>query len=219
MTVNRAIVATLAVLLCGVTGLRAQDPGAEELWDYTIPEGTEFKLQLHTTVNTKTSKEGDRVLSTLLDPVIVEDAEVLPRGLRVDGHVGEVTPARRKGRGGWLTILFDTVELSSGEKMSLIGSLTEVFATEGSRVPEIGLEGDLKAGKTSIWKRMTIFTAAAAGGAAVGPGTAVMTGVAGLITAIVFPKGKNVSLQAGSVVGMRLDRDLTVSLAQAPEFE
>ena len=219
MTVNRAIVATLAVLLCGVTGLRAQDTGAEELWDYTIPEGTEFKLQLHTTVGTKTSKEGDRVLATLLDPVIVEDAEVLPRGLRVDGHVGEVTPARRKGRGGWLTILFDTVELSSGEKISLIGSLTEVFATEGSRVPEIGLEGDLKGGKTSIWKRMTIFTAAAAGGAAVGPGTAVMTGVAGLITAIVFPKGKNVSLQAGSVVGMRLDRDLTVSLAQAPEFE
>ena len=219
MTLNRAIVAALAVLLCGVTGLRAQDTGADELWDYTIPEGTEFKLQLHTTVNTKTSKEGDRVMATLLDPVIVEDAEVLPRGLRVDGHVGEVTPARRKGRGGWLTILFDTVELSSGEKVSLLGSLTEVFATEGSRVPEIGLEGDLKGGNTSIWKRMTIFTAATAGGAAVGPGTAVMTGVAGLITAIVFPKGKNVSLKAGSVVGMRLDRDLTVSLAQAPEFE
>ena len=219
MTVKQAIVAMMAALLWALPGLRAQDTEAEELWDYTIPEGTEFKLQLHTTVATKTSKEGDRVLATLLDPVIVEDAEVLPRGLRVDGHVGEVSPARRKGRAGWLTILFDTVELSSGEKVSLIGSLTEVFATEGSRVPDIGLEGDLKGGGTSIWKRMTIFTGAAGGGALVGPRTAIMTGVVGLITAIVLPKGKNVSLQAGSVVGMRLDRDLTVSLTQVPEFE
>ena len=76
MTVKQAIIAMMAALLWALPGLRAQDTEAEELWDYTIPEGTEFKLQLHTTVATKTSKEGDRVLATLLDPVIVEDAEV-----------------------------------------------------------------------------------------------------------------------------------------------
>ncbi len=219
MAVKRAIIMMMAALLLILPGVHAQDTEVEELWDYTIPEGTEFKLQLHTTVSTSNSKEGDRVLTTLLDPVIVEDAEVLPRGLRVDGHVGEVTSARRKGRAGWLTILFDTVELSSGEKVSLIGSLTEVFATEGDRVPDIGLEGDLIGETASLWKRMSIFSAATAGGAAVGVGTAIMTGVGGLITAIVLPKGGNVSLQAGSVVGMRLDRDLTVSLTQVPDFE
>jgi len=67
-----------------------QQPNADE---YTIPEGTEFKLQLHTTVNSKTTKAGDRVISTLVDPVSVEDTDVLSKGLRVDGHVGEAKAA------------------------------------------------------------------------------------------------------------------------------
>src|SRR5262245_55128552 len=71
------------------------EPETEE---WTIPEGTEFKLQLHSTVNSKSSKAGDRVLTTLIDPVAVEDREVLPKGVRIDGHVMEVKPAARKGK-------------------------------------------------------------------------------------------------------------------------
>jgi hypothetical protein len=94
--------------------LVAQQPAASETEEWTIPEGTEFKLQLHTTVNSKTAKAGDRVLTTLLDPVSVEDRDVLPKGVRIDGHLGEVKAARRKGKGGYLYIVFDTVELPSG---------------------------------------------------------------------------------------------------------
>src|SRR2546428_8340917 len=50
----------------------AQSPDVDEV---TIPEGTEFKLQLHTTINSRTSKAGDRILTTLLDPVAVEDRD------------------------------------------------------------------------------------------------------------------------------------------------
>ncbi len=95
--------------------------------EITIPEGTEFKLQLHTTLNSKSSKVGDRILTTLIDPVAVEDQDVLSKGVRVDGHVGEVRAAARKGKGGFLTIVFDTVELPNGQKVAIIGSLTEVF--------------------------------------------------------------------------------------------
>ena len=209
--------------LPGLPVLRAQssDPSdADELWDYVIPEGTEFKLQLHTTVHTKKSKEGDRVIATLVDPVVVEDADVLPRGLRIDGHVDEVVPAQRKGRKGWLTIVFDTVELPSGEKVTILGSLTEVFATEGKHFPDVGLEGEIKGKGAPIWLRLPIFVLPPAGAVAGGhPIAAVGVGVASLITAIVLPKGRNISLAAGSVVGMRLDRDLTVSLAVSPDYE
>ena len=207
---------TFAVFLPGALPAQTND---EDLWDYTIPEGTEFKLQLHTTVHTKKSKEGDRVIATLVDPVVVEDADVLPRGLRIDGHVGEVLPARRKGKGGWLTIIFDTVELPGGEKISILGSLTEVFATEGKDFPDVGLEGEIKGGGAPVWKRISIFGLATAGGIYAGTATGIVGGIAGLITAIVLPKGKNVSLSAGSVVGMRLDRDITISLALPPDYE
>ncbi|MBI1983364.1 MAG: hypothetical protein HYS61_04110, partial [Acidobacteria bacterium] len=52
----------LAMLLAGVVALNglpvlaAQDTTSDEMEEYTVPEGTEFKLQLHTTVNSKTSK-------------------------------------------------------------------------------------------------------------------------------------------------------------------
>src|SRR5437016_3427361 len=88
--------------------------------EYVIPEGTEFKLSLHTTISSKLSRPGDRVLCTLIDPVPVEDTEVLGRGLRIDGHLGEVQSARHRGKGGLLTIVFDTVELPSGEKISIL---------------------------------------------------------------------------------------------------
>jgi len=99
-----------------------QQGTSSETEEWTIPEGTEFKLQLHSTVNSRTSKAGDRVLATLIDPVAVEDREVLPRGARVDGHIGEVKSAGRKGKGGYLYIVFDTVELPNAEKVSIVGS-------------------------------------------------------------------------------------------------
>src|SRR5208282_5378794 len=113
----------LLMFLCLAVGFmsvlaHAQDevtPTTDEN-ESVVPEGTEFKLQLHTTLNSKSSKAGDRVLTTLLDPVAVEDQDVLPKGLRIDGHVGEVREAGHRGKGGYLTIVFDTVELPNGEK-------------------------------------------------------------------------------------------------------
>ena len=35
------------------------NPNVDEI---TVPEGTEFKLQLHTTINSSTSKAGDRIM-------------------------------------------------------------------------------------------------------------------------------------------------------------
>ena len=96
----------------------ADNPNVDEI---TVPEGTEFKLQLHTTLNSSTSKAGDRIMCTLIDPVAVEDRDVLSKGVRIDGHVGESRAAGRKGKGGLLTIVFDTVELPNGQKVAILG--------------------------------------------------------------------------------------------------
>ena len=183
--------------------------GQDEL---TIPEGTEFKLQLHTSVSSKTSKAGDRVLTTLIDPVAVEDREVLPKGVRIDGHVGEVKEAGRKGKGGYLYVVFDTVELPNGEKVAIVGSLTEIFSSEGGEDSTVGVEGELKGRGPSRKKQAAIIGVGTAAGAAGGISTAIAAGAGSVLAAVLLPRGKQAALTAGSLVGMRLDRDVTFNL-------
>ena len=189
-----------------------QEAAAPEVSEVTVPEGSEFKLQLHTTIDSKTSKAGDRVLATLLDPVAVEDRDVLQKGLRIDGHVGEVKGAGRRGKGGYLTISFDTVELPSGEKLALMGSLTEVFSSEGGGNPSVGPEGELKGGGASRKTQLAIIGGSAAAGAAGGLVPGIAAGAGGAVAAFILPRGKQATLTAGSLVGMRLDTDLIITV-------
>ncbi|HEV2350365.1 MAG TPA: hypothetical protein VG028_11025 [Terriglobia bacterium] len=213
------------MMMAGAAGvLPGQDSASKDsatptTEEYTIPEGTEFKLQLHTSINSKTSKAGDRVMTTLIDSVAVEDQEVLAKGLRIDGHIGEVKAAGRKGKGGYLTIVFDTLEMPNGEKVAILGSLTEVFSSEGASDPTVGPEGDLKGHGPSIKKRAAIVIAPAAAGAAAGIGPGIAAAAAGIAAAWILPHGKQAALEAGSLIGMRLDQDVTLSLATPPPSE
>ena len=206
----------LALLTAGSLMLSLASPffaqDTSNIDEITIPEGTEFKLQLHTAINSKTTKAGDRILTTLIDPVAVEDRDVLSKGVRVDGHVGEVRPAARKGKGGFLTIVFDTVELPNGQKVAILGSLTEVFSSESGSDPNVGPEGELKGHGASRKEQAVVILAPVAIGAAMGPGTAIALGAAGVMAAVLIPRGKQAALAAGSLVGMRLDRDVTLEL-------
>jgi hypothetical protein len=205
----------LALVVAAVPAvLQAQTSLAEAQNQYWIPEGTEFKLALHTTVSSKKSKKGDIVFTTLLEPVYVEDQEVLPKGVRVDGRVQEVHGAAHRGKGGQLYVLFNTLTLPDGQKVAITGSLTEVFASKnGDDNSTVDAEGDLKGGGPSKVKRIIVFGApTAAGVAAGGIGVGIAAGVGGALAAYFLPKGKQAELPTGSLIGMRLDRDLTITL-------
>jgi hypothetical protein len=202
----------IASMVAPLFAQQEENPSVDEI---TVPEGTEFKLQLHSTVNSSTSKAGDRIMCTLIDPVAVEDRDVLPKGVRIDGHVGESRPAGRKGKGGYLTIVFDTVELPNGQKVAILGSLTEVFSSESGSDPNVGPEGELKGKGPNRKEQALLIVAPAAVGAVGGIGTAIALGSAGVMTALFLPKGKQASLAAGSLVGMRLDRDVTLVIPSA----
>lgn len=210
------------LMMVGAAGaLWAQDSASKDsdssaTEDYTIPEGTEFKLQLHSSINSKTSKAGDRVMTTLIDSVAVEDQEVLAKGLRIDGHIGEVKAAGRRGKGGYLTIVFDTLEMPNGEKVAILGSLTEVFSSEGGSDPTVGVEGDLKGHGPSIKERAAIVLVPTAVGAAAGIGPGIAAAAGGVAAAILIPHGKQAALEAGSLIGMRLDQDVTITLPTTP---
>jgi hypothetical protein len=205
--------ATVALLAQDNASKDSATPAAQE---YTIPEGTEFKLQLHTAINSKTSKAGDRVVTTLIDAVAVEDQEVLAKGLRIDGHIGEVKAAGRRGKGGYMTIVFDTLEMPNGEKVAILGSLTEVFSSEGGSDPTVGAEGDLKGRGASIKERAAMVIIPTAAGAAIGTGPGIAAAAGGIAAAMLIPHGKQAALAAGSLIGMRLDQDVTISLTSPP---
>lgn len=197
----------------GVLTPQDQQALQNSLNEITIPEGTEFKLQLHTSINSKSSKIGDRVITTLIQPVSVEDVTVLHKGVRVYGHVSDVKHAGRHGKGGYLAIQFDSIEMPNGEKVAILGSLTEIFSSVENGSLNVGAEGDLKGGGASHKSQLAIFaapTAAAAAAGGLGPGIAV--GVASGVAAILIPKGKQAVLLAGSLIGMRLDEDVTLNL-------
>ena len=177
--------------------------------EFSIPEGTPFKLRLHTTISSKSSRIGDRVLTTLVDPVAVEDTDVLPPGLRIGGNVTEVEPAGRRGKSGCLSIAFDSLELPKGEKVPILGSLTEVFFIGSDGNGRVSSEGFCGSG-ASRKMQAVIVAGAAAAGASGGAAPGVASGMVGALLAYLLPRGKAAALSAGSVLGMRLDRELAV---------
>jgi hypothetical protein len=214
---------TALILACASVPLQAQqvqgtlspqDQAAlqESLNQITIPEGTEFKLQLHTSISSKTSKVGDRIIATLIQPVSVEDTTVLRKGLRVFGHVSQVKHAGRHGKGGYLALQFDSIEMPNGEKVAILGSLTEVFSSAENGSLNVGPEGELKGGGASHKEQLGIFLAPTAAAAAGGLGPGIAVGVASGVAAILIPKGKSAVLLAGSLLGMRLDEDVTLNV-------
>src|SRR5579875_1337548 len=125
----------------------------------------------------------------------------------------EFKQAGHRGKGGYLAIQFDNITMPNGEKVAILGSLTEVFSSAENGSENVGPEGDLKGGGPSHKKQLAMFaapTAAAAVAGGLGPGIAV--GVASGLAAILIPKGKQATLLAGSLIGMRLDEDVTVNL-------
>jgi len=184
-----ALLTACSLLGSLVTPLLAQqqeeNPNVDEI---TVPEGTEFKLQLHTTINSNSSKAGDRIMCTLIDPVAVEDRDVLPKGVRIDGHVGESRPSGRRGKGGLLTIVFDTVELPNGQKVAILGSLTEVFSSESGSDPNVGPEGELKGKGANRKYQALLIVAPAVAGAGAGIGGAIGLGATGILMALFLPK-------------------------------
>jgi Bacterial conjugation TrbI-like protein len=209
-------VLTLALAMAALPIIvRAQTSLAEAQNQHWLPEGTEFKLVLHTKINSKTSKKGDVVITTLFDPIYSEDDEViLPKGIRVDGRVQEVHAAAHRGKGGQLYVLFNSLTLPDGQKLAITGSLTEVFGSGNSGgSSSVDAEGDLKGGGPGKAQRIILFGApTAAGVAAGGVGVGIAAGVGGALAAYFLPKGKQAELPSGSLIGMRLDRDLTITV-------
>ena len=162
----------------------------------TVPEGATLPLVLETAISSETSQSGDRVVARLAEDVRVGEKVVVPAGSEVSGRVTTAVPSGRVKTRARLAFDFDTLVLKGREYSIGAGPL------------------DITAGDTHNKDAATIGIGAGAGaiigaiakggkGAAIG---AIIGGAAG--TGVVLTnKGKEVELDAGARVTVRLVRE------------
>jgi hypothetical protein len=161
-----------------------------------IPVGQELDVRLQTPLSSATATPEQRFETTTVVDLKQGDAVLVPAGSKVRGVVSSVDKAGRVDRSGRLTLAFDQLEVS-GRTYPMRGMATEVFESKGIReeaktVGTAGAVGAIVGGIIGGVKGALI-------GAAVGSG--------GVIAAT---EGKDVELQPGTMVRIRLDEPVRV---------
>lgn len=230
----------LALFVLIVPNLQAQTPTTpsipppQEQPKFIIPEGTQLQLSMRESVSSKLSEVGDEVLAVLRKDVVVNGELLLREGTEVIGRVTLVKPAKRPLKGGLLHLSFDRIRFDNGLERKLVAIVQS--ASDFARDEKIkgNGEGTLKGGKSGGDVLRNVGTAAGIGmGAATiiiladrsggfGPfgvgglsgGSAAAAGsvVGGsMVAGILLTKGKEVRLEPGTVVRLKLERALLLN--------
>jgi len=190
---------------------RAETPPPGE---FTVRSRTRIPLSLISSLDTKHSKEGDRVnLETRL-PVSIDGRIVIPRGSFVTGTVIRITtPGRGHGKGE-LTIRFETLTLPNGITRAIQSAVAGADGAVGAVDRESGkISGERNAGDDARTADGRANAGAAAGslaGAVTGAGSQVgwVAGAAAGAASVLVSRGPDVALRPGTILEMTLDRDL-----------
>jgi len=141
-----------------------------------IPAGTELTLALDTTLSSETSHAGDTFSATVVEPIVIENREVIRAGSTIEGTVTDATPAKRGAGEATLALSFGALRLASGYHTSIVGSFQEVSASKKGR--NAAVIGGSAAGGALLGRILGKDTRSTVIGAIVGGGigTAVLVG-------------------------------------------
>ena len=182
-----------------VRRLRADIDASNELGirraDGRVPVGTELSVRLEEPLSSATATEEDRFSATVDRPVRIGDDIVVPAGSELRGIIRRSQPAERPQRPGRLELDFDALYVDGRRvdvRTSVIALEDEEAASDAKRKAGIGavlggVVGGLLKGRT---------------GALVG----VLLGGG----AIVAQRGEDVELPAGTILTVRLEREVAL---------
>jgi hypothetical protein len=167
--------------------------------EFTLPVGTTLPVELTTTVASDVSEVEDTVRATLRHAVTVDGQEVLPTGTELAGHV---TEAERSGRvKGRARVGFRFTSLRYDDERLPVRTdpiAQEAEATKGEDATKIGIG----AGAGAVIGAVVGGKSGAAKGAAIG-------GAAGT-GAVMATRGKEVRLEPGTEISVRLASPLAI---------
>ena len=177
----------------GTTGSTRQQPAqVESSRRGEIPVGQELDVRLQTPLSSATATPEQRFETTTAVDLLQGDAVLVPAGSKIRGVVSSVDKAGRVDRSGRLTLAFDQITVN-GREYPIRAMATDIFESKGIReeaktVGTAGAVGAIVGGIIGGVKGALI-------GAAVGAG--------GVVAAT---EGKDVDLQPGTMIRIRLDQ-------------
>jgi hypothetical protein len=187
---------------------------------YTLPQNQYFRLRMNQTLNSGTSRVGDRFQATVVTPVYVSGVEVVPAGSIVEGRVIAVSPARTRGREGQLAVQFDAVVVPDGTSHQLEGALTEL---QDTRAGKVDAENEVT-GNSSDKRNVAYVGGGTVGGAVLGgaigggkgAGIGAIIGAGAGVAGVMLTKGNEAELRSGTEIGMVTVRPITFTVRADP---
>lgn len=95
--------------------------------DYQVPAGTALVVRLRTTLDSASGQVDDPIRATLLDAVVQNGAELIPKGSTLHGKVTEVQAASKQNRIGHVAIAFNVIEHSETRSVATIQTQSTPF--------------------------------------------------------------------------------------------
>lgn len=177
-------------------------PAAPVAKNYTVPAGTSISVQLPAAITTKTAKVGDRISANLTNDLVIDGKTVAKAGALMQGSVTQVVSGSNTiGGTPTLGLTFDNLTFADGGDRPVNARVTQVSEKSDKGGDTAKIAGGAVAGGVIghqiSHKNGAIFGALI--GAAAGTAAAKKT-------------GKEVSLPAGTVVGLTLDSPVTVTM-------
>ncbi|PYY00988.1 MAG: hypothetical protein DMG62_19515 [Acidobacteria bacterium] len=188
-----------------VLNQRNQGPSAPNV----IPADTQFEIQLKDTLDTAKDSPGKKFKAKLAQDLVAPDGTRIPMGSEVKGHVSDV----ESGLHSRLLLSFDEIKTKHGW-VPLAATVAGVPGEHGVQ-SETGPEGEIKHAKVDSRREIESAAAGAAIGAiagvAAGGGKGAAIGAAaggGLGAGVGLLTGRNIRLNKGQALDLRLDRDI-----------
>jgi hypothetical protein len=165
--------------------------------EMTLPEATEIQVRLEEPLSSATARVEDRVEATVAMPVRERGRVVIPAGTRVRGVVRDVERAQRPARGGRLELTFDSIYLDDRTRTRLYARVVSLRES---------MDRGEKAEKAGIGAVLGGVLGTILGGKK----GAIIGVVIGGTGGVAASKGEDVSLPAGTIVALSLEKPLTV---------
>src|SRR5205085_4168836 len=211
------LVAALAATLSVAAAAQQHRPryGSRQTADgsWTVPESTVISVRMDTTLTSKSSHVGDRFTATVSVPVYVNGERVIPAGATVEGHVTQVTPARRPARSGTIAVEFDDLVLPDGTRLALDASLTSEDPDTRRQIDDENRVSGRNDRRTGVFVGGGGVVGAVLGAIGGGAKGAVIGGAAGagaVPAGILLSKGEEARVPSGPPFGLQLRRALPV---------
>ena len=173
---------------------------------YELPAGTKMLVQMDNEISSKVSSVNDTFTTKVVAPVIVRETVVLPTGTIIEGRVTKVQTASA-GKGGSLTVIFETLRLANGDKREIEGILVKPLKAESSSTANVLAIIGGAAALGGIFGAVSKAENGALIGAGIGAGAG--TGIA------LLRKGKDVSIKTDEKFEIKLTKNVTLPV---PDF-